>query len=202
MKYPVKRFYTIAAASLTGFASNVTGASWTLTANTPGDGLAHNVTIRNDAAVDHSAKTIVLVGKDATGNAITETLAAPNVSATVTSVKPFAILTSATPSATIGEDTFDIGWAATAVSEWVPLEYYARAFSASVAVTKGGTINYDVEHTFDTVLTDAIAFKHAGITGSTANDADTYLAPVAAVRVNVNSHTSGTFVFHVLQGER
>jgi len=203
MKFPIKQSYTVAAASLTGFASNVTGAAFALTVNTPGDGLAHHVTIKNDAATDHSGKTVTLVGFDATNKELTEVVTGPAGSATVTSTKAFSYLTSATPSATIGTDTFDLGWAATAVSPWVSLDYHEKSFSASVAVTKGGTINYDVEHTYDTALEDgAVAFKHADITGSTANDSGVYLAPVTAVRVNVNSHTAGTFVLHVLQGER
>jgi hypothetical protein len=203
MKFPIKQSYTVAAANLTGFKSNATGASFVLTATTPGDGLAHQVTVKNDSATDHSGKTIALVGFDANNRAQTETLTGPAGSATVTSTKFWSGLTSPlAPSETIGADTFDIGWAAAAVSPWVDLEWWRKSFSASVAVVKAGTINYDVEHAYDKDLAGATPFKHGDITGSTANDSGTYLAPVTAVRVNVNSHTGGSFDFHVLQGER
>jgi hypothetical protein len=200
--YIDKQSYTVAAASLTGHASNVTGASWTIATAGADDGLAHFVTVRNDSATDHSAKTILLTGSDANGNAQTETIAAPGTSATVTSTKPFKTLTAAAPSATIGADTFDIGWTAAAVSPWVPVYQHQPNFAVSVALTKTGTINYDVQHTYDTDLSSATAFNHSGMTGGTANDDGQYVAPIVATRVNVNSHTSGVFTFYVMQTER
>lgn len=197
----VKQSYTCAAADLVGYLSNATGATWTLTATTAADDLAHPVAIRNDSVTDHSAKTAILTGTDANGNVLTETLNLPGTSATVTSTKMFLTLTSVVPSATIGADTMDIGWSAVAQSPWVKLNYQTSPFSAGVAVTKGGTINYDVEATLDPTLDGAaMAIKHSGITGSTANDADSYLFPVHGIRVNVNSHTSGTFVLYIIQG--
>ena len=59
-------------ASLTGFASNVTGATFTLTATEATDGLAHQVSIKNDSITDHAGKTVTLVGTDPEGRALTE----------------------------------------------------------------------------------------------------------------------------------
>ena len=191
-----KTSHTCAAASLTGHASNVTGAAWTIAVAAAGDGLAHLVTIKNDSVTDHSGKTITLVGKDLIGNALTETLAAPGTSATVTSTKYFASLTSATPSATIGTDTFDIGWSAVAVSPWLAV----ASSVSSVAVTVGGTINFDVEQAYDTDLSGVEAFKHSVLQSKTANADGQYLCPVSAVRLKVNSHTSGSFVLQLLCG--
>ena len=189
-----KTSHTCAAASLTGHASNVTGAAWTITGASAGDGLAHLVTIKNDSVTDHSAKTIVLVGKDLIGNALTETLAAPGTSATVTSTKYFASLSSATPSATIGTDTFDIGWSAVAVSPWLA----AASSVSSVAVTVGGTINFDVQQAFDTDFNGVVGVQHATVAGKTADTYSALTIPVAGARVKVNSHTAGTFVLHIL----
>lgn len=188
-----KQSYTVAAASLTGHASNVTGASWTIATAKAGDGLAHHVTIRNDAATDHSAKTITLLGVGPNGEALTETLAAPGVSATVTSTFAFYSLTSATPSATIGADTFDIGWAATAQTPWVDM----HTAPATAAVSIGGTINFDIQHTYDEANAGAVAFTAEA--GKTANTEHLYTTPVRAVRVDVNSHTNGTFNLYVTQ---
>jgi hypothetical protein len=198
-----KTAFTCAAASTTGYKSNATGATWALTATTANDGLAHKVTIANDSATDHSAKTAVITGTDANGNAQTETVNLPAASpAVVTSTKFFLTVTSIVPSATIGADTMDLGWTAAAVSPWVKLDSIQNGFGVSVAVAVGGTINYDVEHTYDLLDGAATAFKHSGITGATASDDGQYIAPVQGVRVNVNSHTSGTFTFYVLQGDR
>ena len=181
--------YTVAAASLTGFASNVTGAAWVIAVAGPADGLQHLVTIRNDSITDHSAKTIVLVGTDANGNVQTETLAAPGTSATVTSIKEFMTLVSATPSATIGADTFDIGWSAVSSSPWL---YTGDKYPTAVGVHVAGTINYDVETKWEAGTTsNATAYKLANLTGKTAKAYDFLLGPVQSVRLHVNSHTSG-----------
>lgn len=197
-----KQAFTPAAASLTGFASNVTGAAWVVAVAGPADSMGHKITLRNDAAVDHSAKTVIYVGTDANDNALTETVNMPGASATVTSTKFFKTLTSATPSATIGADTMDIGWAVLAVTPWVKTDYVQNAFNVSVAVSMTGTLNYDVEHTYDAPDGNAVAFKHTNITASAASDHDAYTSPVQGVRVNVNSQTSAVFTLYAIQGDR
>lgn len=200
----IKQTFTAAAASLTGHASNVTGAAWEIATSGANDGLSHHVTIRNDSVTDHSAKTIVLTGTDANGNTLTETLNAPGTSATVTSTKAFKTLISAVPSATIGADTFDIGWAATGHTPYFDLNADLASFSASVAVyLVSGSLNFDVQHTYeDTASEDSVVFNHATLTNKSASSDGSYTAPVKAVRVDVNSHTSGVFTLVVLQGER
>lgn len=133
-------------ASLTGFLSNATGATWTLTATSSGDDLAHQVSIRNDTANDHSAKTAILTGTDSDGRAQTETVSLPAGSATVESTKYFLTLTTVVPSATIGADTMDIGWVDEFASKTIPLDHHAYN-AATVQVTVTGTINFDVETT-------------------------------------------------------
>mgnify|MGYP000488098127 CR=1 FL=1 len=201
-RYPSRTTFTLAAASLTGHASNVTGASWTIATAGAADGIAHHVTIRNDSVTNHAAKTIVLVGTGANGEALTETLAAPGTSATVTSTKAFKTLTSATPSATIGADTFDIGWAGTGHTPWVDLDPSRLPFGASAAVyLVSGSCNFDGQHTFDIPPTEnSPAFNLSALTGKTASTDGGYTTPVSAVRVDINSHTSGVITHVVLQG--
>jgi len=195
--------YTPSDDNLTGFASNVTGASWTLTATTVGDSLAHKVTIRNDSATDHSGKTAALVGTDADGKAQTETMALPGVSATTTSTKYFKTLTSITPSVTIGADTMDIGWNDVAVGPTFPLDYKANAFSVSLALTLTGTISLTVQHTFDDIFDTSVTpvwFPHASLVTKVANSDGNYAFPVRATRLLVNSLTTGaTVTFSVIQ---
>lgn len=190
-------------ASLTGFASNVTGASFTLTATSVGDGLAHQVSIRNDSGTDHSGKTVTLVGTDADGRAQTEVVTGPGASATVESAKYFKTLTSATPSATIGADTFDIGWVDEFVSHTIPLNWRAHT-PATVQVVVTGTINFDIEGTLQDVQVthsapfaisdqeDIAWFDDANFTGKTASLVDDLALPgYRAIRLVGNSYSSG-----------
>jgi len=186
-------------ANLTGFASNVTGASWALTANSSGDTLAHRVSIRNDSATDHSGKTAILVGTDADGRAQTETIALPAGSATVESTKYFLTLTSVTPSATIGADTMDIGWVDEVASKTIPMPRY-RETAPNLALNVTGTIAIHVDLTNDDVQVlnaDQNSFLWVPDSGSWTSgvNADTMDGvaewPVQALRVVVESYSSG-----------
>ena len=134
----------VADANLTGFASNVTGATFTITTTETSDGLAHQVSIRNDSATDHSGKTVTLVGTDANGAALTEVVTGPGTSATVESAGYFKTLTSATPSATIGADTFDIGWVDEVASHTYILDW-PRGNGATISVDVTGTLDFTVQ---------------------------------------------------------
>jgi hypothetical protein len=197
-----KETFTVTAADAAGFADDVTGATWALAATTPDDDLAHLVTILNNSATDHSAKTAVLTGTDANDFAQTETVNLPAASVSVTSTKYFKTLTGVVPSATIGADTVDIGWAAAAVTPYVRLDSVQNGFGVSVAVSFTGTLNYTVQHVFEPLAADVVAFNHTGLTGVAANDDGAYANPIYGVRVKVNSHTSGVVTFYVLQGDR
>ena len=183
-------------ASLTGFLSNATGATWTLTATSSGDGLAHQVSIRNDSATDHSGKTVTLVGTDPDGKSLTEVVTAPGTSATVESTGYFLTLTSATPSATIGADTFDIGWVDEFASQTIPLDHYCNN-PASVQVTVTGTIGFDIEVTLEDPFVQGLTgqaaldwLNDANFTAKTASLANTLgIAGIRAMRVVVNSYT-------------
>jgi hypothetical protein len=197
---PIYLSFSPITASLTGFASNVTGASFTITTTAPTDGLAHTVTIRNDAAVDHSGKTIVLVGTDADGKALTETVTGPGVSATVTSTKYFKTLTSATPSATIGADTFDIGWSAVSISPTIPLDHKSAA-GATIAADISGTINFTGEETFEyvqsltTLPADGVTWlAMSGMTSKTADTVSSTTVGAQGFRFKTNSVTNGATV--------
>lgn len=136
--------------AVTRYLSNATGATWTLTQTTPSDSLARVVTITNDSATDHSAKTAVLTGTDADGKAQTETLSLPAGSVAVTSLKHYLTLTTVVPSATIGADTMDIGIGDDIVSATIPLDHHS-SLGATVSGDVTGTINVDIEVTFDYV---------------------------------------------------
>lgn len=188
-----KQVMDSAAASLTGFASNVTGASFTLTATEVGDSLGHLVTVRNDSATDHSAKTLTLVGTDENGNAQSETINAPGSAATVTSTKYFKTLTSVTPSATIGADTFDIGWAANSRGPWFQPDMNGGGeFNIGIGCTVvSGSPNYGLVVSYDRSSWHA----HGTIAGKTASFGGQQTTPVVAMAVQFTAAGAVTATF-------
>ena len=170
------------AANTTGFAAAQTGATFALalTAVTGAAGVANKVTVTNNSATNHSAKTLALVGTGPNGETQTETMAAPAGSTFVTSTKYWITLTSVTPSATIGADTFGIGWAAAAVSAWfypiVEASYFSIGFGCALIA---GSPTYEVQHSFG----DGNVFSHATITAKTASSYGEYTAPISVMRL-------------------
>lgn len=191
--------YDPANANLTGFASNVTGATWTLTATAATDGFAHQVSIRNDSVTNHSAKTATLVGTDYAGAAQTEVMNLPNTSATVESTKYFKTLTSITPSASIGADTMDIGW----VDEYIPTAIMLNHndwVGALIQVVITGTITctFEVTAAARQYIVDGTAlWSNTGtsglvnLTGSVLGQLEPHLT---AARLKVASYTDGALI--------
>lgn len=182
----------VADASLTGFASNVTGATFTLTTTATTDGLAHQVSVKNDSATDHSAKTIVLVGTDANDKALTETISAPGTSATVESTEYFKTLTSATPSATIGADTFDIGWVDKVTSQTYPINWRSP-YACNIHVDVTGTVDFTCQQTFANVLDGEtpVWTNITALASKTADTTSTAAVGATAIRTIINSYSSG-----------
>lgn len=183
-----------AAASTTGFAASVTGASFTLTANTSGDSLSHKVSVLNNTATNHSAKNLTFVGLDPDGRAQTETISAPAGSATVTTTLYYSYLTSVTPSATIGADTFSIGWPNTFVTKTYPINFRRGQASLDLRVT--GTLNWDLNQTYDDIQTKTTAFSWSVKTpatesGQTGDLSLIYQAHPKAIRIKFNSYNTG-----------
>jgi hypothetical protein len=188
---------TLADASLTGFASNVTGAAFTISTNATSDGLAHQVSIRNDSATDHAAKTAVITGTDADGRAQTETVNLPGTSATIESTKYFKTVTSVVPSATIGSDTMDIGWVDEAVSPTIMLNRW-KDTGAFITVDIGGTLSYSIEvsnaERSETSSQEDFFFvptATSALVTKTADALGTIEAHATAARVKLASYSSG-----------
>lgn len=177
-------------ASLTGFASNVTGASWTLTAHNSGDDLAHQVSIRNDSANDKSSIAIVLVGTDQNGNAQTESVTGPVGSATVESAGYYLTLTSVTPASTWGADTADIGWVDEFITRTINLNLLAEDIAA-INVDVTGVINFTIQQTFDS-LDGTLPIVWQTVPGGGSQTADSIwntTGGAQAVRLVINSYT-------------
>lgn len=200
MVRPIFETFTPSTPSLTGFASNVTGGTWTLTANSVPDGLAHQVSLRNDSGTDHSGKTATFVGTDQDGASQTETIAMPGANATVETTLYFKTLTSVTPSASIGTDTMDIGYVDEFSSRTIPANW--RGSQAFVAVVVSGTINYSVQYTPDYIQGGCIAppasrpynwLEDLGtsIVNSSTNGSEPFFVEPLGFRIIANSYSAG-----------
>ena len=89
-------------------------------------------------------------------------------------------------------------------SAWIPLDYKQSPFNVGFGVVAGGTVTYDIEHTFDDVFDSSItptAFKHATLVTQTTNKDGNYIVPIRAIRVNVTAGT-GSATVTLLQGVR
>lgn len=197
--------YTPATPSLTYFASNVTGATWTLTNTDTPDRLAHTVSIRNDSATDHSGKTAIIIGTDANGKSQTEVIALPGASATVESTLFFKTLVSVTPSASIGASTMDIGFTDTFASQILPLDWRAINNITVFSFTVTGTINYTLQNTVydvQAIEPNSIVWQNTEdpyMVSATIDAIRSYYAPVKAIRIIINSYSAGaTLTFNCI----
>lgn len=107
------------------------------------DGLAHQLSITSGDDLDEINFT--LVGTDADDNEISETIAGPD-NGTVETTKYFKTLTSITASATVGEDTFDVGWVDEFVSPTIQLNWRLNVPSHWLW-SESGTLEADIEFT-------------------------------------------------------
>lgn len=212
---PIKVKVSPVTTSATGYASNVTGATWTLTTTTAADSLGHLTTIHNDSATDHSAKTALVTGTDADGKALTETIALPAGTATTTGSKYFKTISTVVPSATVGADTMDIGWSVSAVSKTIPLNYRQCPFNTELSLEITGTVSAGVEHTADSpydIVDDisgtptiigsqtAIYYADPTIVTKSASTEATLSAPHQATRIRITSVTNGaTVTYQIVQ---
>ena len=194
-------------ASLTGYLSNATGATWTLTTTTAGDGMAHLTTIKNDTATDESLKYSTITGTDCDGYVQTEVLYLPAGSATVTGLKYFLTISTIVPSASIA-GTMDLGWAADAYSPTIMLNWRQQDFQVSLGLVITGTISVTVQHTFDRLsiignMQSANWFNHSSLATTAATADGNYAFPAVATHLKLISVTNGATVkFYVTQGQQ
>jgi hypothetical protein len=198
--YPSITTYTPANASATAYASNVSGAAFTLTATSAGDGLARQILFTNDSGNSKASINMAIVGTDADGQAQTETLAGPGASTTTVSVKFYKTLTSVTPASTFGADTMDIGTNGVWYTPTLPLNA-RNAAVANIQAALTGTANFTVSQIYDDVLsgtaTPAQSAAWTAITALSAKTATTVGAASAgatAVRLSSASYSSGAVI--------
>lgn len=199
---PKKVTYTPTAISANGIAAALTGAGPFLTFAAPGpaDLLEHQVSLQS--AANLSGINITITGTDANDNIVSEVHVGPNAN-TVVSVKFFKTVTLITAASTLGANTMAVGWGAPARTKWEQIDYWQNSFAASTAVAlTAGSINFDMQHTYDPLTDDNAAVAFNAYAARTANVDVQYVAPIRGVRVNINTNTGATFNHYVFQGER
>lgn len=188
--------------NLTGYYSNMTGTGpFTMTTTASPDGLAHQVSLRNDSANSKSGITFTLTGTDADGRPQTEAVTGPGASATVESLKYFKTLSTIAVSGTLGADTVDAGWVDEVASETFPLNWRLNApsyYFLDVTGTVSVDVQFTVSDTTDVRLyTDQNAYKWFNVGSSLdAETADSTAAVAIAAgytgfRVISRSYSSG-----------
>lgn len=187
--------YTNTALDADGIAAGVaySGGGYPLSADGPGDNLAHQITITGLAATDHSGKTFTVTGTDANGDPLSEGIAGPNGAVAVTTTRYFATVTSVTVSATTGADTFNIGWNANAVGANIYLDL-ARSPVINAEVfcrVPSGSPTYSIEYTADDTpggTDDTTSWlTHPTITGKSATFDGQITSAVVAIRLKMSA---------------
>lgn len=135
---------------------------------------------------------------------VTEVLAGPDNS-TVTSVNFYNRILSITASAAVGT-TISVGTGSTnAYTVWLPLNGPgASSMAAIAAFVSASGINYTVQHTYDNVFNSAetinvFSIDDASMVGATTTQESNYAFSPRAVRLLINSSTTGSLVFYVNQ---
>ena len=162
--------------------------------------------IRFTFAADDSARTFGVYGTNHDGNVIVE-----NVTGTATTADTTLDFKTVTrisvDAATAGAVT--VGTNGVGSTKWWQPNIHIDPFAVGFGVTVTGTVNYDVEHTFNDPRMPAnmlaannavipIVFDHATIAAQTANANSNYAFPCRGIRATLNSGT-GTIVATFIQ---
>ena len=157
------------------------------------------------AVSDESGKNFTFYGTDYYDMAITSAaLAGPTAGATVTSLTSFKTITRiAVSAATTG--AVEAGVAGTGISRAIPMDIHQSAFNVALVLDVTGTIDCTVQHThadpFSATFNNYTAtwLNHDTMAAKTADDDDNYAFPVRAIRLKVNSSSSGTASLSIIQ---
>lgn len=197
--------YTPADDDTDGFGNDLVGTSgvaFVLTATTAADSLAHKVIITPSGSVTGNYS---ITGTDADGRTQTETLATDTTNA-VTSAKYYKTLTSILAPSGIGAETVDIGWTDDIVTPTILLNHKQADFKVRFNVIITGTIDYSVQQTLSEIRSGDSAYStwnwlsHGSVVAKTTSQEGYFAVPVTAMRVLINSLTTGaTFKILLVQ---
>lgn len=84
-------------------------------------------------------------------------------------------------------------------SSTIPMDTYISPFNVGFGVVVSGTVNYTVQHTFDSMTSGTPTwFSHPTIASLTANADGNYAFPVTGIKLLVNSG-AGTATLTIVQ---
>lgn len=138
-----------------------------------------------------SAATFTITGTNDDGATISESLAGPNAN-TVSTVNNYKTVSSITFSAGPGAVALTVGTTGVGASKPIVLDQYISPFNPAFVAEVTGTVNYDVQYTYDDLFDPAGQgslnwFSIAALTAQTTTKDSALTAPVSGVRVKINS---------------
>lgn len=202
MARPYSKTYTPADVDDDGIAQNQTpGAAGALTLNGAlGTTLDYARILVITTASNESAKTLTFLGTDANGSVITEVVTGPNAT-TANTTKAYKTVTSITVSAAFTGNV-KVGTTSAVYGAAYQTNNRQPDFQLGFGCDISGTINYTIQHAFEAIQTSGTAslswFPHSAAASKTADYSDSYLFPITATRVVINSYSSGATLKHVM----
>ncbi len=164
----------------------------------------------DSGATDNSGDTCRITGTDRLGQVITEDLVCPAATSLTLSTKSYASVVSIEALTAVVD--LQGGWGNATFSQWVPLDTWVINFSVALEVVISGTMNVDVERTYENLQRDPATgllrteelvaddlHDDPSLAALTATARSTITDPVTAVRLNLNSWTSGTPILRLVQ---
>lgn len=146
---------------------------------------------------DETGRTFTVTGTDRRGTTISEAITGANAGAAESLLDFLTVTAVTTDDDTAG--AVEVGTTGTASSGWFVPDKYANEFNVGIGCIASGTLNYDVELTYDNLLdpsrtesSTANVFNHADVVNETASTHGSQTTPVGGIRLTVNSFTAST----------
>lgn len=139
-----------------------------------------------------SALTFTVTGTDGEGRSISDAIAGPN-SNTVETTKYFKTVTQIAVDGAVGTNV-TVGIADEFAATYYIVSSKRAVSSVSVGISSGATVNYKVQNMNMDPQTTANAsqvwYDHATLANQSASAASSYISPVRAVRLVINSYSN------------
>lgn len=203
MALPIVVTYTLAAGSATSIvnAQGTTAANTAFTQATTILDAGRRVLITTTG--NESATTFTIVGTNAAGFAITESILGPNATTTQTNLDFKTVTSIKAGTATVGTTSFGTGAGS---SMWNMMNYHISPVNIEVGCIVTGTlgVNYTLQYTYDdpnnlpSGVTYPQPFNHPSVASQTTSLDGAINDPVVAIRLLINSGT-GTVRMNILQ---
>jgi hypothetical protein len=190
---------TLIAASSTGIGTLSSASPGVATLNTSNLDTQRRVIIWSTGATLASA-TFTVTGRREGGGVIRETITGPTSNTVVATTQDFLSVTSVSASSVINNGA-TIGTNSVGSSPWKMLNWHAYELNVGLAVIAGSSLpNYTVEYTYEdptgvypslSTAAGPTPFSITPLAAQTTTLDSNLIIPVAAVRLTLNSNSSG-----------